>query len=541
MKNSLGYIVLQLLSHNNISIDKKELEFQIESHSSYPSLHAITGVLDHFNIDNIALDVPKSEEILSQLPKTFLSQIEAVNGKEFVVAKNNGLNYQLINSSKNKETVSINEFLKRFTGIIVGVEKTEFTEESRKSNSFYDRTLIVSSILVSLGMFFLLKPSFSSILFLITSLIGLIISITIKKQEQGQNTVLGSTFCSGETEKKDCNAVLTSKGATLFKKFKLSDISIIYFLVLSFTTLTLIALNKNLAIPFLISLLAIPVTFYSIYYQAIAIKKWCLLCLSIVCILWMQSIFSLLNLNASSLVINSDLLISILVTVTIFFIVAIVYNYLSSQLEELYTLKGIKVDFYKFKRNFTLFNSLLEKSKPISTKINHDFSGIILGNPEAQLQITVITNPFCGYCKPVHTLVEDIYKKYSKDVMLQIRFNSNPNDIDSKSTRVVTRLLELYQINGLEFCMHAMHSIYNNQDEKLWLEQFGECSDLDYYCSILDEQYTWCVDNNINFTPEILINGKSYPNQYDRSDLILFIEDLHESCCIDTTDIQLTT
>jgi hypothetical protein len=33
-----------------------------------------------------------------------------------------------------------------------------------------------------------------------------------------------------------------------------------------------------------------------------------------------------------------------------------------------------------------------------------------------------------------------------------------------------------------------------------------------------------------NFTPEILINGHSFPKEYDRADLVYFVEDLYESC-----------
>ena len=43
-----------LLRKNGIQFDKDEFLFQIQSHPSYPSLHSITGVLEHFNIDNIA-------------------------------------------------------------------------------------------------------------------------------------------------------------------------------------------------------------------------------------------------------------------------------------------------------------------------------------------------------------------------------------------------------------------------------------------------------------------------------------------------------
>ncbi|RZN84764.1 MAG: hypothetical protein EVB11_01550 [Winogradskyella sp.] len=538
MKSGLGYLVQKLLSYNTIAIDKNELEFQIESHPSYPSLHAITGVLDHFNVDNLALDIPKNEETLAQLPKAFLTQIETIKGKEFVVAVNKGLNYQLINSSKKDRLVTIKEFLKQFTGIIVGVEKTEFTDESKKTNQVYSQSLIGLSIIIVIGLVYMLKPTLQSVLFLTTSFLGLVISLAIKKQEQGEVTMLGDTFCSGESEKKDCNAVLESKGARVFNDYKLSDLSIVYFLGLISTTLMLSVANQSITITHIISFLAIPITFYSIYYQGVIIKKWCLLCLSIVGILWAQ---------AGLFLIDTDVLNSLEIlwtpaalVLSCFILTFTVYHQLSLKLNELNSLKKLKVDFYKFKRNFKLFETLLQKSKAYNTIDNQDFQGILIGNREAKLKITIITNPFCGHCKPVHALVEDIYKKYAKEVTIQIYFNINPKDKESKSTKVVTRLLELYKTKGLGFCMDAMHSVYENQDTKLWLEEFGSCNDTEYFSEILEQQYNWCIENSINFTPEILVNGKSYPKEYDRGDLLLFIEDLYENCCANITELQLT-
>ena len=65
-------------------------------------------------------------------------------------------------------------------------------------------------------------------------------------------------------------------------------------------------------------------------------------------------------------------------------------------------------------------------------------------------------------------------------------------------------------------------------------------SNLDYYLNILKIQCVRCIENSINCILEILINGKSYSNEYDRNDLILFIEELHENCCLEPTDLKLT-
>ena len=44
----------------------------------------------------------------------------------------------------------------------------------------------------------------------------------------------------------------------------------------------------------------------------------------------------------------------------------------------------------------------------------------------------------------------------------------------------------------------------------------------------LEKEKEWCNANNINFTPEILINGRAFPKEYDRTDLQYFIDDIIE-------------
>ena len=73
-----------------------------------------------------------------------------------------------------------------------------------------------------------------------------------------------------------------------------------------------------------------------------------------------------------------------------------------------------------------------------------------------------------------------------------------------------------------------MHAIYNNADAKSWLAKWEKCTNADIYKDILETEYNWCLDNSINFTPEILVNGKSFPKTYDRKDLLFFIEELNE-------------
>ena len=537
MKDSLVFQVQQLLKFNKIAIDKAELAFQIKSHPSYPSLHAVTGVLDHFNIDNLALDVPVNEATLSQLPVSFLAQVKTEQGEDFAVVNNKGLNYELITNSNQKSTVSLSDFLKKFTGIIVAVEKEDTSNSFNSKSKLFSNTLVTIAVLAFIGYFLLENPSINNTTFFFLSLLGLYASTSIYKQELGEDSLLGNAFCSNATEKKSCDAVLNSKGATLFGKFKLSDLSLIYFSGLALSTFLLsISTPNSFSTLLTISLIALPITIYSIYYQYAVMKKWCLLCLSIVGIMWLQSTLLFFN----SISITSINLKNISITAFSFSLLFLIWNYIKPLIEMTKEGKQTKIDYFKFKRNFNLFNTLLQKSPSISTKIN-DVSEIVFGNKNAALNITIVTNPFCGHCKAVHTLVEDILQSHNEKVKITIRFNVNVNNPESDVIKITTRLIELYHEKDAKTCLLAMHDIYGDLNADQWLAKWNYCEAPKKYLDVLQKENDWSKSNNINFTPELLINGRSFPKEYNRPDLIYFIEDLAEKSLTDnTTNIVIT-
>lgn len=524
MKDSLIYITQRLLKKNKISFDKKEFSFQIQSHPSYPSLHAITGVLDHFNIENIAADVPVNSETLAQLPNNFLAQIYLDNnGKDlvFVEKDKKTKDYNILSKDNEKETVSQEQFLQKFTGIIVAVENEKSESKTVKTSNTKEILLFVylqSRFFIAL---FYQRPLLINLVHTVLSILGIIISLVILKQENGEKTSIGNAFCSGNTEKKDCDAVLTSKGANLFKGHKLSDLSLLYF---SGLTLTSLLLTANFYTIHLISILASIITLYSIYYQYAIIKKWCLLCLTIVGILWVQSVISYSNIESSNLI----TVYSIAIFILSYTIVYTIWNYLKPIFIQQKDLQKNKIAYLKFKRNYTLFDSLLQRSATLDTNIDN-LQEIIFGNASSKLELLIVTNPFCGHCKPVHTIIEDILKQHGNNVRIIVRFNTNVDHLESNQIKVTSRLVELYNTQGPEICRQAMSAIYIGENVEKWIQTWGVTNNLKASLSVLNTEKEWCTNNGINFTPEILINGKAYPKEYERKDLLFFIEDLEES------------
>lgn len=275
----------------------------------------------------------------------------------------------------------------------------------------------------------------------------------------------------------------------------------------------------------MISFIALPIIVYSIYYQYFILKKWCLLCLTIVAVLIIQALLSyFIGFSFYDIHLNESL------EVLLFGIIALLsWSLLKPIIFDISILRKEKIKSVKFQRNFEIFEAMLYKSKKLNTTIANK-GEIIFGNINSKLEIVVITNPFCGHCRPVHESIEKILKKYKNEVKVVIRFSINTDNTKSDGIEVTTRLLEIYNKQNKKEALKAMHDIYSGIETVLWLKKWGNCNEKEKQLHILKEERDWCINNNINFTPEILINGYSLPKQYPKSDLKYFIEDLLETC-----------
>ena len=148
MNNNLTHLVQKLLKKNAIHFDHSELDFQIQSHPSYPSLHAITGVLDHFNIENVAAEVPVDQETLVQLPDYFIAQINTEKGQDLIHVERKQEHYLITNTHNQENKHTENEFLTLFTGILIVVEAPETGISNTKKISL--TPYLVAGLLISL-------------------------------------------------------------------------------------------------------------------------------------------------------------------------------------------------------------------------------------------------------------------------------------------------------------------------------------------------------------------------------------------------------
>ncbi|MGD9993167.1 MAG: vitamin K epoxide reductase family protein [Salinivirgaceae bacterium] len=525
MKDSLVFILLEYLKLNNISIDKNEFEFQLYSHPTYPSMHSITGVLSHFNIENLAIEVPRDSETLSKIPDSYIAHITKKQKEYFVLVIKNQNHIELIYDKKYKEQISSQEFFRIWSGKMVAIEKSDNIKLTKKDKNFIGQALIYLSVLGFLTLFFIKQPNLFQSLHFICSLIGLSISILIVQHELGGKSKILDKFCAGDNKKTSCDDVLNSNGGKLFGNIKFSDVGIIYFasVILSWI-LHIYITNSNYTLIIALSLLAIPFTLYSVSYQYFVVKKWCPLCLSILVVLWLQ-VLSIFIFPASSFSLSVDIISSVAVVQT-FITISALWFFIYSKLKLQPEYYKLKVEHHRFKNNFSLFNSLLNQKISIDTKIKGT-NAVLLGNKSkaALLKITFITNPLCGHCKEAHKVLEEILLKKNENVQIDIRFNVNVNDKNAIDTRIALSLLIIYHNREERIFLKALNDVYMGNDLPKWLKEWAT-PEVEVYFEQLVTQRKWCEQNNLNFTPEILLNGKSFPNEYSRNDLINFIDDI---------------
>lgn len=521
MTDNFNYL-FQNLEKENVTIDKLEFEFQIQTHPAYPSLLSIADTLSFFNIDNLATRIEK--DYIDVLPELFIALLnEELNPPSLFLVEKRGDNYLIL---KDKKTSSINrqELEQRWLEIVLVVEKQEFEPAKIKKNNF--NGLFVSLLILAFGsVLYSFNATGKEILFLLFPTIGVLFSIAALKDLFDAKSELLNSFCK-MTVSTSCSSVVGSNKWKIFEIVNFSDLSMVFF-SFQFMSLFFSILTNNTDSFFILQkillVFSVPVIFASLYYQKYIEKKWCPICLVIISII----LFELGYLFVFQKVIFTLAVPSILLNSLIFISVLIGWLGLKKLLTSQKELKEFQFKASRFMRNYEIFrNTLLASDK---TNYQSLPSGnLVVGNENSPLEITLITNPFCGYCKEAHTIVEEILKKHKDSLCVDFRFNFNVEDDNEPSKKVHQKLVRIYYDNGQEAFMKALHLWFENKDEsQLIVSEKSTITDLKI-SEILQKQYTMNQANEISFTPAITINQYPYPKMYDRKELVHFINDLLE-------------
>ena len=302
--NSFYYFSRQL----NIPVTYHTVKDFLLSHPDYPSLASYADLCEHLKVEHIALDVS-----MEQLVKKDFPVVAHISGKKnafFIVIKSIDQGKKKITYfHPNSKTVSepIETFLKKWTKIVFYALPDE---DSGEDNYFrkriveiltsFAKPIFIISLLLLLSVFLYQAHalhSTGSVLFLLLKMIGLFVSIHLVSHTLGHDTKISKMVCT-QGKYTNCDDVLDSPASKLFGIFSLSDIGLVYFVGSIISILLSIYFNIPETVLSLLSLVAVfslPYILFSIYYQAFILKTWCLFCLSVISILFMECLYFLFN------------------------------------------------------------------------------------------------------------------------------------------------------------------------------------------------------------------------------------------------------
>lgn len=506
------HLVKKFLKKNNYNDKDEEFETSYLSHPNYPSLYALTDTLNLIGVENIAARIPKEQFI--ELPQYFISMLDnnfiLVNKKE---------NYVEIESLKGKKTkLSFDDFLNKWSQIVVAIEPNEkIANKTNQNKTKWYLFLLPCITLLTLSIIINPHTLYSAIL-LFTSILGVGIGYFIIQEKLGTTNEFTSKICNLGNNT-SCDSVIKSTKGEISKWLDLSDLTILFF----GTNLFTLVINPNTfkVISFL-SLLSIPVVIYSFWLQKIELKKWCALCLSISFIIILQSLVNVVIVAPFQFNLNNTLfyILSLTIVVSIWFT-------LKAFLFENKDLTDDNNKLKRFKRNFSIFNSLTKK---ITFLENFDtLNGIQFGDSKAINKLTLFLSPSCGHCHTAFKEAYELQQMYPEKFSFEVLFNINPENNENPFRSIVESLLLIHSLNP-EKAKEAiidwhLHRFEIDKWKDKWLINTSNNEDIIYE---IQKQYGWCFVNNFNYTPIKIINQKLYPQDYSISDFKYFINEVEE-------------
>jgi len=498
-----------LIKNNYTNFNRKDISLQLQTHPQNPSFKAITDTLDYFGIENVAATVP--EDSLPSLPTNFLTLIDQ-DGPQLVLAvKNNNLVYSY-SENKKREKHTFSEFNKIWSKEIIAIGET--TKKDNKALFLKMLSgLLVIGILVA--FLFLRDVTWTTSFILLLSTIGLYISLLLVKEKIGYHSALVHSICTS-TANSNCDEVINSKGAMLTKNISLADAGFLYFSILVFQSI-FFGYNSATSLAIFFS---IPAIIFSIYYQAIVLKKWCPLCLGVAAVLILLNILVFWDLTFNLIILQiTEFLMTIVISIPAYFFIKNLFVTQKSNEEKLFAAS-------RFKRNPDIIKNFMKDAKVIED-LGMMQNEIRMVNPEPTYKIIAFTNPFCGFCKAAFESYVKIIKAHP-NVEIWIRFNSDLENFESASTKISVRLVELYFEEGKEYFMNAYLNWFKDKNEKDWLKKYGSPKFEAKTISLLKEHKNWAIKNSIAHTPATIIEGEEFPSSYGYEDLTQVISDIFE-------------
>lgn len=468
------------------------------------SMRGISDALDALRIRNEVYQLPPTAEYFSQVEAPFITMLQVDKNPFRVVTKKTDSIVEFGNSGR----MSVDKFLKMWTGTVLFGETTEETQSEKfylwKDVFYYlSKYKVVISILlvIVLGLFSSLRQNapFALTAYLGTLAFGILVSVAIIYKEQFNRNFM-ERFCHiGKTV--DCNTVLRSKGASIAGA-SLGELSLLYFGTLfMFCTF---CLTDFYGIALFCNAVALCFTLYSIIYQIFIIQKGCMLCMLTNITIWINTLILLLQ---TPIIITFTLasLFRFMVSGLICCIFEVVFNNYRKEYKE----KSLLEERFSTLLKPEVFHKLLELEPQIKGDLSYIDNIAINNLHTGKNRLLVITNPNCRNCAIAHFYIKELALKMPLSLLLL----TYPNDSSGKWISEV--IMAAYRQDGWEKAISLLEEWFRKHKIKE-SEKYLITSEIE---DLRKKQLIYCWQQGIRQTPTIIINKYHLPEVYPLSSL----------------------
>lgn len=521
-KSNIVGATCNLLNCLSIPYSTSYIEDTLKEHKDYPSLSAISSVLDDFNIENVAVKIGLDQ--LKKVPLPAIACLHFRGDMKFVVllsvSTSETISYLDSNTGMIQE--SILEFERKWSGVLLLAEagpdsrSTQNDEISTraaktKTDAFISITLLVVCFACVVTMSTM--PTLLIVL-LVLKIIGVGASMLLLTKDLGLSSRFSDSFCTlgGANNVIGCDRVANSKAASFFGILRMSELGAIYF---TGGLIYIIAIGdvgeKYVALAYLqmVTILAIPYTVFSVYYQLRVVRQVCPLCMLVILVLWAELITVLMShtsLIPPSTVSLPTLIMAFIVPATFWLLVR---GAVSRAINSEYLKKTLK---YFTASPGALRAVLHERQVKFRGELLNKIS---INAPDKPVTVTAVLSLFCGPCGFAFNEILSLASRYEYLAINIILFPSGPGP-DQITRTVLERKVLSGDSAAIAYLQHWYNHTINSLagDEGIGSKEADEKID-----AILSNWTEWLRVNEISSTPRIYINNAMKPTGISLKDL----------------------
>ncbi|MBS1599975.1 MAG: thioredoxin domain-containing protein [Bacteroidetes bacterium] len=528
-QDGIEIAVSTLLQLHGVHVTETTVRDTLKSHPNFPSLLSISDSFRQWNVDTLALRL--SPEQLKEVPLPFIAHLRGHSTSFVVVKELSQDQITYIDDNRKELKVEPNHFYANWDGTVLAVEaNSESGEKNYQKNLRKEwwnniRIPIIVAALFVIGIIqairFYFTPAvnvYDTIYFTgawILNALGVVVTSLLLWYEYDENNPGLKKICSIGA-KTNCDAILTSRASKAFKNVSWSEIGFVYFTG-SFFYLILGSYNPYFFYPLvLLNVSAAPYILFSVYYQGVIAKQWCVLCLMIQALLFTEFLTAVFTHQVGMNIFSDWRNMNLSAVFIAYFIPAAIWIIAKPYIYKAKEGKQLKYDLVKFKNNAEIFNGLLKQQ--VAMKADARGLGITIGNPDAENTILKVCNPFCGPCANAHPKIEKLIHENNNWKAQIIFINYLEGDAGTKAAK---HLMAIAEVSDRAATNKALDDWYGAEEKKydVFAKKYPVNGELEKQEQKIQAMHEWCTEEKIEHTPTIYVNGYRLPEQYEITDL----------------------